>query len=252
MSAGLVGRHGRPPRRCVDPAPRCSSQSLSTSTCSPAQARTLFRTTAAGREPHCPRASPYPVAAMRDRHVAGSVRAMAEKGLSPETMTNVHGLLSAVTTTAARLGYPAARRLRRLASSRETSGFGASRRALRRNGPRAAAVSVLDAGGRNGHRRGRTGCLRHPQQRRWRQRPPRGHRAGVRLLCRDRGRVRPDVAADLPETTDNVGRHDPDLQPQALHGRQQHQPRRRLQRGAAGCRLRAQWCDVDGVFYVAP
>jgi len=41
------------------------------------------------------------------RHVAGWVRAMTEKGLSPKTIANVHGLLSAAMTTAVRLGYRA-------------------------------------------------------------------------------------------------------------------------------------------------
>ena len=50
---------------------------------------------------------PYPVAAINYRHIAGWVRAMSEKGLSPKTIANVHGLLSAAMTTAARLGYRA-------------------------------------------------------------------------------------------------------------------------------------------------
>ncbi|NTW41060.1 MAG: site-specific integrase [Cellulomonadaceae bacterium] len=48
---------------------------------------------------------PYPVAAITYRHVAGWVRAMGDKGLSPKTIANVHGLLSAAMTTAVRLGY---------------------------------------------------------------------------------------------------------------------------------------------------
>ncbi|KGM09735.1 tyrosine-type recombinase/integrase [Cellulomonas bogoriensis] len=48
-----------------------------------------------------------PVSAMAYRHVAGWVRAMTEKGLSPKTVANVHGLLSAAMTTAVRLGYRA-------------------------------------------------------------------------------------------------------------------------------------------------
>ena len=44
---------------------------------------------------------------MTYRHVAGWVRAMTEKGLSPKTIANVHGLLSAAMTTAVRLGYRA-------------------------------------------------------------------------------------------------------------------------------------------------
>ena len=45
-----------------------------------------------------------PVPAVTYRHVAGWVRAMTEKGLSPKTIANVHGLLSAAMTTAVRLG----------------------------------------------------------------------------------------------------------------------------------------------------
>jgi len=48
-----------------------------------------------------------PVSAVNYRHVAGWVRAMTEKGLSPKTIANVHGLLSAAMTTAVRLGYRA-------------------------------------------------------------------------------------------------------------------------------------------------
>lgn len=48
---------------------------------------------------------PCPVAALTYRHVAGWVRAMADKNLSPKTIANVHGLLSAAMTTAVRLGY---------------------------------------------------------------------------------------------------------------------------------------------------
>ncbi|KGM17530.1 tyrosine-type recombinase/integrase [Actinotalea fermentans] len=48
-----------------------------------------------------------PVSAVTYRHVAGWVRAMTEKGLSPKTIANVHGLLSAAMTTAVRLGYRA-------------------------------------------------------------------------------------------------------------------------------------------------
>ena len=44
-----------------------------------------------------------PVSAVTYRHVAGWVRATTEKGLSPKTIANVHGLLS----TAVRLGYRA-------------------------------------------------------------------------------------------------------------------------------------------------
>jgi integrase len=47
----------------------------------------------------------YPVSALTYRHVAGWVRAMADKGLAPKTIANVHGLLSAAMTTATRLGY---------------------------------------------------------------------------------------------------------------------------------------------------
>jgi len=47
------------------------------------------------------------VSAVTYRHVAGWVRAMAEKGLAPKKIANVHGLLSAAMTTAVRLGYRA-------------------------------------------------------------------------------------------------------------------------------------------------
>jgi hypothetical protein len=47
----------------------------------------------------------YPVAALTYRHVAGWVRAMGDKGLSPKTIANVHGLLSASMSTAMKLGY---------------------------------------------------------------------------------------------------------------------------------------------------
>ena len=47
----------------------------------------------------------YPVAALTNRYIAGWVRLMAEKGLAPKTIANVHGLLSAAMTTAVRLGY---------------------------------------------------------------------------------------------------------------------------------------------------
>ncbi len=50
---------------------------------------------------------PYPVAAITYRHIAGWVRAMSEKGLSPKTIANVHGLLSAAMATAVKLGYRA-------------------------------------------------------------------------------------------------------------------------------------------------
>ncbi|WP_159808625.1 tyrosine-type recombinase/integrase [Cellulomonas citrea] len=50
---------------------------------------------------------PYPVAALTYRHVAGWLGAMADKGLSPKTIANVHGLLSAAMATAVRLGYRA-------------------------------------------------------------------------------------------------------------------------------------------------
>jgi len=52
-----------------------------------------------------PMLGPYPVAAITYRHIAGWVRAMSEKGLSPKTIANVHGLLSAAMATAVRLGY---------------------------------------------------------------------------------------------------------------------------------------------------
>ena len=45
-----------------------------------------------------------PASAVTYRHVAEWVRAMTEKGLSPKTIANVHGLLSAAMTTAVRLG----------------------------------------------------------------------------------------------------------------------------------------------------
>ncbi|MBU5422907.1 site-specific integrase [Cellulomonas hominis] len=48
-----------------------------------------------------------PVAASTYRHVAGWVRAMTERGLSPKSIANVHGLLSAAMTTAVPLGYRA-------------------------------------------------------------------------------------------------------------------------------------------------
>ena len=51
-----------------------------------------------------------PVSAVTYRHVAGWVRAIREKGLSPKTIANVHGLLSAAMTTAVRLGYRAGAR----------------------------------------------------------------------------------------------------------------------------------------------
>jgi hypothetical protein len=54
-----------------------------------------------------PGLGPLPVPAVTYRHVAGWVRAMTEKGLSPKTIANVHGLLSAAMTTAVRLGYRA-------------------------------------------------------------------------------------------------------------------------------------------------
>ena len=47
------------------------------------------------------------VSAVTYRHVAGWVRAMADKGLATKTIANVHGLLSAAMTTAVRLGYRA-------------------------------------------------------------------------------------------------------------------------------------------------
>ncbi len=43
------------------------------------------------------------MSAVTYRHVAGWVRAMTEKGLSPKTIANMHGLLSAAMTTAVRL-----------------------------------------------------------------------------------------------------------------------------------------------------
>lgn len=52
-----------------------------------------------------PELGALPVSAVTYRHVAGWVRAMTEKGLSPKTIANVHGLLSAAMTTAVRLGY---------------------------------------------------------------------------------------------------------------------------------------------------
>lgn len=54
-----------------------------------------------------PGLGPLPVSAVTYRHVAGWVRAMTEKGLSPKTIANVHGLPSAVMTTAVSLGYRA-------------------------------------------------------------------------------------------------------------------------------------------------
>lgn len=47
----------------------------------------------------------YPVAALTYRHFARWVRAITDKGLSPKTIANLHGLPSAALTTAVRLGY---------------------------------------------------------------------------------------------------------------------------------------------------
>ncbi len=54
-----------------------------------------------------PALGPYPVAAITYRHIAGWVRAMSEKGPSPKTIANVHGLLSTAMSTAVRLGFRA-------------------------------------------------------------------------------------------------------------------------------------------------
>lgn len=46
-----------------------------------------------------------PVTAVGYREVAGFISGLAAKGLSPKTIANIHGLLSASMTTAVRLGY---------------------------------------------------------------------------------------------------------------------------------------------------
>ncbi len=46
-----------------------------------------------------------PVTAVGYREVAGFIRGLSVKGLSPKTIANIHGLLSASMTTAVRLGY---------------------------------------------------------------------------------------------------------------------------------------------------
>lgn len=45
-----------------------------------------------------------PVSVISYRHVAGWVRSMSDGGLSPKTIANIHGLLSASMSTAVRLG----------------------------------------------------------------------------------------------------------------------------------------------------
>lgn len=47
----------------------------------------------------------YPVPVISYRHVAGWVRSLSDSGLSPKTIANIHGLLSASMSTAVRLGY---------------------------------------------------------------------------------------------------------------------------------------------------
>ncbi len=46
-----------------------------------------------------------PVSSIGYREVAGFIRGLSAKGLSPKTIANIHGLLSASMTTAVRLGY---------------------------------------------------------------------------------------------------------------------------------------------------
>jgi integrase len=46
-----------------------------------------------------------PVTAVGYREVAGFIRGLSAKGLSPKTIANIHGLLSASMTTAVKLGY---------------------------------------------------------------------------------------------------------------------------------------------------